>query len=589
MSQDRIADERGRSRELSYVKGIHNVKAGVVYEQTFLTENDHFGIVDPTLNALCLDADGIPVFVGNPGLNDPTQCADSAFDQSCAVSNAVRGECQFRPDSGLHRPDADRTPSAADGCGTASSATHFFHGHTDVKQLALYVQDTITVKNWSFNVGIRGDIYNGLSKATQAEPRLGVAYNIKQSNTVLRISYARTLESPFNENLVLSSRGCLDAVVANLFAATGEGCTNATTGAVNIAPSTLPPGYRNEFHAGLQQAFGKYLVVDGEYIWKYTHNAYDFSILGATPITFPIAWNNSKIPGYAIRANVPNYHGFTALVVMSSVAARFFTPQIGGVGAVPITSAVPTPFRIDHDEKFNLTAHLQYQFAKRGPWVGFNWRYDSGLVAGPVPCAGGNCCQRPDRQRHGGGCFDPYARPAISGRAFLHRQRYEGVCHADDAYQPQFRLSCGGLRFDEVEDTAAGYRGRRSQPAARASAQLVRRRHWARCSRRRTGTVLLATPQALVDILRPVRRHVLTSPRLGTVDAAKLRSPIFREFLSIADRNPARSHPPISSTPGQNWSPPPRRNPRRNAQPSGSPLSGRQHPRLEKHGETRMG
>jgi hypothetical protein len=23
---------------------------------------------------------------------------------------------------------------------------------------------------------------------------------------------------------------------------------------------------------------------------------------------------------------------------------------------------------------------------KRGPWIGFNWRYDSGLVAGSVPC-----------------------------------------------------------------------------------------------------------------------------------------------------------------------------------------------------------
>ena len=52
-------------------------------------------------------------------------------------------------------------------------------------------------------------------------------------------------------------------------------------------------------------------------------------------------------------------------------------------------------FRIDHDEKFNLTAHLQYQLWKRGPWVGFNWRYDSGLVAGPVPCAGGNCANGP--------------------------------------------------------------------------------------------------------------------------------------------------------------------------------------------------
>jgi hypothetical protein len=43
-------------------------------------------------------------------------------------------------------------------------------------------------------------------------------------------------------------------------------------------------------------------------------------------------------------------------------------------------------FRIDHDEKFNQTTHLQYQPWKRGPWVAFNWRYDNGLVAGAVPC-----------------------------------------------------------------------------------------------------------------------------------------------------------------------------------------------------------
>jgi hypothetical protein len=148
-------------------------------------------------------------------------------------------------------------------------------------------------------------------------------------------------------------------------------------------PANSPAGYRNEFHAGLQQAFGKYLVVDGEYIWKYTHNAYDFSVLGNTPITFPIDWHNSKIPGWLLRASVPNFHGFTALVVMSSVAARYFPPQVGGLGVTVGQSG--SVFRIDHDEKFNETTHLQYQPWKRGPWVGFNWRYDSGLVAGSVP------------------------------------------------------------------------------------------------------------------------------------------------------------------------------------------------------------
>ena len=137
----------------------------------------------------------------------------------------------------------------------------------------------------------------------------------------------------------------------------------------------LSPGTRNELHAGLEQAFGKYLVVDGEYIWKYTQRAFDFSILGDSPITFPIEWAKSKIPGFALRISVPNTHGFTAYSVMSSVAARFFYPQESGIGATPATVCATLPvgcevFRIDHDEVYNQTTHLQYQPFKRGPWVG---------------------------------------------------------------------------------------------------------------------------------------------------------------------------------------------------------------------------
>jgi outer membrane receptor protein involved in Fe transport len=91
---------------------------------------------------------------------------------------------------------------------TRGGTPYDFNGHTDVKELALYVRDNITKGNWSLNLGLRGDLYNGLSVARQAEPRLGVAYNIKRTNTILRVSYARTLESPFNENLILSSIGC---------------------------------------------------------------------------------------------------------------------------------------------------------------------------------------------------------------------------------------------------------------------------------------------------------------------------------------------------------------------------------------------
>jgi Carboxypeptidase regulatory-like domain/TonB-dependent Receptor Plug Domain len=381
VSQDRTLANAGVRSDISYVKGIHNLKAGATYQQTFLDEDTRFGIVDPSLNAPCFAANGNAVpWIGSPGLNDPANCGSAISTDPALYPAPFTANADFFNALGcfdLTRP----TPATADGCaGGAGSASGLFrfNGHSDIKQLALYVQDTITKGSWSLNLGLRGDIYNGLTSHREAEPRLGVAYNVKKTNTVLRVSYARVLETPFNENLVLASTGCDSLVLASLL-----GCV--TPGVA----TPFAPGWRNEFHAGLQQAFGKYVVFSGEYIWKYTHNAYDFSVLGSTPITFPIEWHNSKIPGFAGRVSVPNFHGVSALMVFSSVAARFFTPQIGGAGAVPsgTVGEAFTPFRIDHDERFNQTTHLQYQPWKTGPWVGFNWRYDSGLVAGEVPVA----------------------------------------------------------------------------------------------------------------------------------------------------------------------------------------------------------
>jgi hypothetical protein len=366
VGQSRNLTNAGLRSDISYVKGIHNLKAGVTYEQTLLNENDSIGIVDPTYNAPCITFSAAQgQYVAVPGFTDPAQCVGANQPNTSLNPNA--------PNSALY-PNFNSILLPFDL--TRGGGLYAFSGHTDVKELALYVQDSITKGHWSLNLGLRGDVYNGLTTARQAEPRVGAAYNFKRTSTVLRASYARTLESPFNENLMLSSLGCANSVLAPLLLCSAP------------AANPLSPGFRNEFHAGVQQAFGRYLVFSGEYIWKYTHNGYDFSVLGDTPITFPIEWHNSKIPGYAGRVSVPSLHGFSALMVFSSVAARFFTPQIGGAGATP--SAPSGVFRIDHDEKFNQTTHLQYQPWKRGPWLGFNWRYDSGLVAGNAPCYGVN-------------------------------------------------------------------------------------------------------------------------------------------------------------------------------------------------------
>jgi hypothetical protein len=352
IAQNRTLTNAAVHSDVTYVKGINNIKAGAQYGQTFLRENDSLGVVDPAyaFSAPCVDVNGNPV----AGYSNPSQCPtgmNPSYLSVLAPYDLTRGGSYYN-----------------------------YVGHTDVKELAIYIEDQIKAGNWLFNLGLREDVYNGLTDANQTQPRVGIAYNIKPTTTVLRVSYARTLETPFNENLVLSSTGCSNAVMEPLLA-----CTPGVSG-------TLQPGYRNEFHAGLQQAFGKWAVFSGEYIWKYTHNAFDFSVLGNTPILFPIDWHNSKIPGYALRADVPKFHGFSAYIVASSVAARFFQPQSAGAGATPQTGGLP--FRIDHDEKFNQTTHVQYTYSRgkvlNGFWGGFNWRYDSGLVSGAVPFATNN-------------------------------------------------------------------------------------------------------------------------------------------------------------------------------------------------------
>ena len=236
---------------------------------------------------------------------------------------------------------------------------NFNEGGT-IKSQAAYVQDSVTAGAMTLNLGLRLDHYDGLTQKTSAEPRVGVAFATKGNGTVVRASYGRTMETPYNENLLLSS--------SNVFGGGGE---------------PTPPGIRDQFEGGVQQSLGKWLVADFGYFNKKTTNAYDFGVLFDTPIAFPISWDHSKLDGFTGRINLVEHGGFTAFTVMAHTNAIFFLPQTGGLFPAAETEG---SFRIDHDQKFQQTTNLQYAFMKpHGAWVALTWRYDSGLVAGAVP------------------------------------------------------------------------------------------------------------------------------------------------------------------------------------------------------------
>src|SRR4029077_4634112 len=136
----------------------------------------------------------------------------------------------------------------------------------------------------------------------------------------------------------------------------------------------LQPGNRNQFNLGFQQAVGKYILVDADYFWKYTNNAYDLSTLLNTTLTFPISWHNSKLDGVTGRLSTTNLRGFQGYWAFGHTRARYFPPEVGGLVAqgAPLANGV---FRIDHDQAFQSTGVLRYQ-RKTFEWVSLTWRYD---------------------------------------------------------------------------------------------------------------------------------------------------------------------------------------------------------------------
>ena len=344
-SQNRFLTNYGVKADIAYARGKHDLKVGAQIQQTRLLENFQLGVTDPTYNPVCLDAGGNALLL--PGVTDPGQCP-TAGSSYTANPNLQPGIVPY---------DLTRGGSLLD-----------FRGKHNINQYAFYISDSIKMGNLTVTAGLRDDKYNGLSSANGIQPRVGVSYLVHQTNTVLRLAYARTFETPFNENLILSSGTGGGGLAQNVFGSQS---------------TAIQPGRRNQFNAGVQQGIGRWLVLDEDYFWKYTNGAYDFSVLFNTPITFPISWHNSKLDGVTARVSTIDIHGFRAYLTLGHTRARYFPPEVGGL--IPLGGFSSSVFRIDHDQAYQQTAVFRYQRPHNREWIDFTWRYDSGLVVSGVP------------------------------------------------------------------------------------------------------------------------------------------------------------------------------------------------------------
>jgi hypothetical protein len=360
ISQNRFLTNYGVKADLAVNHKRHSLKFGTQLQQTRLLENFALGITNPALNPVCLGPGGVAEDL--PQITNPASCN--------ILSSTYYANPNLLP--GLVPYDLTR------------GGTYFiFHGQNNINEAAFYATDQITFGQFILNIGLRLDHYDGLVTQTSPQPRLGLSYMVKKTSTVLRAAYSRTMETPFNENLLLSSATGTGGLAENIFGAK--------------ASVPLQPGARNQFNGGFQQKITRFLIFDGDYFWKFTHNAYDFDVLFNTPITFPIAWHNSKVDGLTGRLSSINYHGLQAYMTFGHSRARYFPPENGGL-IFQGTANVPGVFRIDHDQAYQQTVNLRYQRGKDGVWADFIWRYDSGLVVTGVPNGNSALLLTPNQQ-----------------------------------------------------------------------------------------------------------------------------------------------------------------------------------------------
>jgi len=347
LSQSRRLTNTGFRADLAYSRGRQTVKGGVQLQIWPLSEAFSTGLTDPAFNSPCATANGTPV--PDPSLRSPAQCAPAGYS-----SNP-----DFQP--ALEQYDLTR-----------GGALFRFRGTATIYEASAYLEDSIrATPQLTFNLGLRYDDYSGLSHGAAMQPRLGVAYQVLRTATVLQFSYARVFLTPYNENLILSS-------------STGPGgLANGSLGTATVHP--LTPARRNQYNLGLAQQFGSKLSVQGEYFWKYTSGAYDFNTILNTPLNFPIQFREAKIDGAMLRVTLADLHGFSAFSVLGHTRSRLFSPEIGGINFAAEYAPVARP---DHDQGFQQTTNLQFQFPQtslRGLWTGFTWRFDSGLVVVSLP------------------------------------------------------------------------------------------------------------------------------------------------------------------------------------------------------------
>ena len=237
----------------------------------------------------------------------------------------------------------------------------------------VFGQAIVRARAVTATLGARHDEYRFLVNARGFQPRAGVAVKLPGAAGVLRASFNRNMQTPPNENLLLTN----SQAAASL-------APESVKRALGGRTEPLLPERQTVIEAGWQTALGSLATLDIAAYRKRSRDQQDNNNFFDTGIIFPVTLAAIKAYGVEGRLSFRERKGVSGALSLTTGRATSTPPFTGGLflgqDAVNLLSA--GPFLIDHDQRLSLHGSVHADLA--GPlWVSGSVRYDSGLVSNP--------------------------------------------------------------------------------------------------------------------------------------------------------------------------------------------------------------
>ena len=239
-----------------------------------------------------------------------------------------------------------------------------FSGGLHGGQVSLYAQDHFSpLRNLWVDIGLRYDYFDLITTQVQVSPRIGLAYHIRPTRSVLHAAYNRYFSPPPIEY----------SLYASFLGNTDEDPDLRVGNVRAYTQNYYEVGWAQELHPRISLELNAYVHTG--------NNSFENHELSITRVFVPVNFHNARSAGAELVFNMKQLErlGITGRLQYAVARTYFYGPDTGGfAGDEPLEPGeriIPA-----FDQTHTGTAQIFYHNRWRNFWAGSAMRYGSGTI-----------------------------------------------------------------------------------------------------------------------------------------------------------------------------------------------------------------